>query len=167
MEKIVSSEEEIKTQDLLDSINVKETTEDRLKRLGFTHAGTTIEKAKDIKDRLGIAYKHFRHVPQEKINEFNARLKEKTIQSNGYRKTWKELSFTPIDKYDKVPPESALMAIESAQKRKCFDSFEVAEIRNVEDPIIFGRIKGCPDRFFIAQWDVDVTIDDLLRKDGK
>lgn len=54
---------------------------------------------------------------------------------------------------------------EKAQKLKCFDTFEIAKIEAVEerkDPIVFGCITGCPDKFFIAQWDDDVKIEDIL-----
>jgi hypothetical protein len=47
----------------------------------------------------------------------------------------------------------------------CFDSFEIAKIqwkREIKDPILFGRIDGCPDRFYVSQWDDDVRIEDIL-----
>ena len=46
-----------------------------------------------------------------------------------------------------------------------FDTFEVAKIESTRvyrDPIVFGRISGCDDRFYIAQYDDDVKIEDLL-----
>jgi hypothetical protein len=35
-------------------------------------------------------------------------------------------------------------------------------VKEVIDPIIFGKIDGCTDRFFIAQWDDDVKIEDIV-----
>lgn len=50
---------------------------------------------------------------------------------------------------------------------KCFDSFSVAHIAEVKDPILFGEIAECTDKFFIAQWDEDVKIEDILtEKEG-
>jgi len=34
----------------------------------------------------------------------------------------------------------------------------------VPDPILLGRITGCENRYFIAQWDDDVKIEDILKE---
>jgi hypothetical protein len=39
------------------------------------------------------------------------------------------------------------------------------EHRRNPDPIIFGRIKGSNNRYFVAQWDDDVKIEQILRAD--
>jgi hypothetical protein len=55
-----------------------------------------------------------------------------------------------------------LEKMREAKKCNCFDSFEIAKIESIEvkkDPILFGRVNECGDRFFIAQWDDDVTIE--------
>ena len=52
-----------------------------------------------------------------------------------------------------------------AKARGIFDTFEVAQIDSVveyKDPIVFGRIEGCGDRFFVAEWADDVSITDLI-----
>lgn len=57
-------------------------------------------------------------------------------------------------------------ALESAHADKCFDKFEVMTVewhKEVPDPILFGVVNGCADRFFIAQWDTDVKIEDILK----
>ncbi len=72
------------------------------------------------------------------------------------------LRFTPVSEYEKTPPDSVLASMEAAVEKKCFDSFEVAHIERVKDPIIFGKIKGCADSFYIDQWDNDVTIEEIL-----
>lgn len=79
--------------------------------------------------------------------------------------TYDTLRFTALKDYDKVPPEACLAQLEVAVKRECFDEFEVADVETVmerPDPIIFGRIKGSSDRFFVTQWDNDIDINDIL-----
>lgn len=86
----------------------------------------------------------------------------KTVQ------TWKELTTRPVEEYPTLPPQDVLLAVSAAKQKGCFDSFEVAFIaerssyQRLPDPIVFGRIDGCGDRFYIAQWDDDVKITDLL-----
>jgi hypothetical protein len=73
----------------------------------------------------------------------------------------------PIEEYSEVPPMDCLMDLKTAKDRNCFDTFEVAKVESVverPDPIIFGRIEGCPDRFFITQWDDDVSIEQILQE---
>ena len=44
-------------------------------------------------------------------------------------------------------------------------SDEIAKIQDIvqtKDPIVFGCINKCADRFFIAQWDDDVSIEQIL-----
>ena len=63
------------------------------------------------------------------------------------------------------PPDTVLDALEKAKEDNCFDTFEVAKIswiEEIKDPILFGIIEGCSDKFFISQWDDDVKIEDLL-----
>ncbi|MGD0652253.1 MAG: hypothetical protein ABSA97_14145, partial [Verrucomicrobiia bacterium] len=67
-----------------------------------------------------------------------------------------------------VPPPAALEKLAEARMFGCFDDFEVADLKTVAvrpDPILFGVIIGCPDKFFIVQWDNDVKIEDILRAD--
>ncbi len=151
------------TKTVIEQLAVKEPEQDRLSRLGFKHLGTTLEKAKAAKRKLAIAYEHFRFVAQEKVNAFNERLRRETQIGRGFGMSYAELAFVPIENYDKVPPKEALDALEVAQGLKCFDTYEVGYIRQVKDPLLFGRVTGCPDRFFIAQWDDDVSISDLLK----
>lgn len=83
------------------------------------------------------------------------------------RETYDTLSFCSIGDYSQVPPQEVLDKVREAKNRRCFDSFEVAKVETVEvrpDPIIFGRIEGCSDRFFVAQWENDVKIEDILKE---
>ena len=137
--------------------------EERLEKLGLLTASKRIVELRERKRKLALAYEHYRFVRPEKIYAFNKRLYEKTYDRKKY--TFQQLTFTPLSSYSETPPESILDALESAINRNCFDSFEVAHIvtqQKIPDPILFGRIKACPDRFFIGQWDDDVKIEDIL-----
>lgn len=144
-------------------MNITEQIE-RLKTLGFNGVSDKLRAAKERKRKLMMAYEHYRVVSQKAVDTFNAKLKKETRKGESmFDSSWKTLDFCSIATYDKVPPESVLASLEVAQGRQCFDSYEVAYIREVKDPILFGRITACPDRFFIDQWDTDVTIKDLLK----
>lgn len=134
-------------------------TVERLEKLGFKKASDKVKKLAEKQRKLALAYEHYRFVRTEKVDEFNKKLhKETRNDSEGY----KQLSFTPVESYEETPPMEVLEALEVAIDRKCFDSYEVAHIIRVKDPILFGRIEGCSDRFFISQWDSDVSIDQIL-----
>ncbi len=140
------------------------TTAERLATLGFKGLSDKLRVAKERKRKLALAYEMYRFVRQEHVDRFNRELRKKTEQGKSpFSASWQTLAFTPIENYDKCPPENVLASLETAQRHKIFDAFEVAHIVNVKDPILFGRIENCTDRFFIDQWDNDVTIKDLLR----
>ena len=151
-------------------IKEQETVE-RLEKLGFKTAGSKVKRLAEKKRKLAIAYEHYRFVRKEKIDDFNQRLKEKTIKREkhsfgGYREEYQQLSFTPVEQYSECPPDSVLADLETAMGRNCFDAFEIAHIVTtikIPDPILFGRISGCPDRFFISQWDDDISIQEILK----
>lgn len=137
--------------------------------------------------RLAIAYEHYRFVTQDQVAIFNRRLKEQTlkrfqsatgsvhdqpvIDSSGtivgralYSK-YDVLNFSDWDSYKGTPPGDVMEAASKANDLGIFDVLEVAKVQSeveYHDPILFGRILGCGDRFFIAQWDNDVKIDDLI-----
>ena len=80
--------------------------------------------------------------------------------------SYKRTKLTALKDYDKVPPDAVLDAWEAAQTIGCFDAYEVMTLeshREVPDPILFGSVTGSPDKFFIAQWDTDVKIEDILK----
>jgi len=144
-------------------------TIDRLAKLGFTQASHVLKAATDKKRKLAVAYEHFRYVEQKKVNEFNEKLinETKVITDKYGSYNYKQLAFTPVEEYTEIPPESVLADFEAAQERNCFDRYEVATIvdrhqSRVPDPILFGVINGCEDRFFISQWGSDVKIEDIL-----
>lgn len=140
---------------------------DKLQKLGFKKAVNKVQELKELKRKMVIAYEHFRYVKPEKIDAFNEKLEAETTKEDKYRTTYKKLNFIGLDDYEEVPPLDVLNKMEEAQALGCFDYFEIAKIQDVvvvKDPIVFGRINKCPDRFFVAQWDDDVSISDLLKE---
>lgn len=136
----------------------------RLESLGFKQAAHDLKEKVTVAKKLMIAYEHYRYVRQEKIDSFNKELMKMTGKNmeSMARMEYQTLAFKGIGEYENAPPESVLVNLEIAMGRECFDQYEVAYIKNVKDPLLFGRIKGCPDRFFIDQWDDDVKITDLI-----
>lgn len=132
---------------------------DRLEKLGFKKASAEVKELSMRKRKMALAYELYRFVRPEKITDFRNKLYKETHKTNG---SYQTLEFQPIEDYKNVPPGYVLDALEKATEHKCFDNFEVAYIREVADPLLFGRIDGCPDMFFLAQWDTDVKIEDIL-----
>lgn len=137
----------------------------RLEKLGFKAAASELAILVKRKHNLMIAYENYRFVTPANIEKFNAALKKKTGKhlDDAWKQTYQVLAFTPIENYEKVPPEDVLQKLEMAQERKCFDNYEIAHIKEVKDPLLFGLVDGTANKFFIAQWDNDVSIDDLLK----
>lgn len=145
---------------------------EKLEKIGFKAASSKIKELKDLKRKITIAYEHFRYVKPEKISSFNEKLKQETLKETGKKgvdlyHNYNKLVFFDIGTYQEVPPLEVLDKIEQAQELGCFDTFEIAKIEGVKeykDPIVFGVINGCPDKFFITQWDDDVAIEDILKE---
>lgn len=141
----------------------------RLKKLGFTSAGSKIARALSLKEKLAMAYEHYRFASVEKVRQFNKRLMKETLKENQHQRSYNRTKLTAIEHYQEVPPASVLDALETAKERGCFDGYAVMTIENVQeskrvpDPILFGTITDCTDLFFIAQWDDDVKIEDILK----
>lgn len=144
--------------------------EAELQELGFDRAATVLRAQREMARKLRIAFEHFRVVTPEHLERFNRELRGRTERrsSLSYSYTYDRLAFTPISFYGNCPPPEVLEKVRDAKKLGCFDSFEVATIESVKvipDPIIFGVIQGCPNKYFVAQWDNDVKIEDILRED--
>jgi hypothetical protein len=132
-----------------------------LEKLGLTKAAEKLETAKKMK----FAYANYLFVTQKKVDEFNVKLRVDTLKEDKSSWQFKHLVFIKLGDYSEIPPASVLEALTKAQDDKCFDTFEVAKIewiKEVKDPILFGRINGCTDYFFITQWDDDVKFEDIL-----
>ena len=145
---------------------------EQLQKLGFKKASSKLNEQLEFKRKMAIAYEHYRYAKQELIDKFNKKLKAGTLKEQGkagsnLQHQYDQLISIKVGDYTEVPPAEALTKMEVAVERKCFDYFEIAKVESVveyKDPILFGRIKGCPDRFFISQWGSDVTIEEILGK---
>ena len=140
-----------------------------LSKLGFKKAAGNLKKVQDLEKKLSIAYNNFKWIRPESFDKFNVALKEQTIKRTGKKgkdliEKYDTLKFTNVSDYPTIPPQDVLDAVEKAADLKCFDRMEVCTIESVEDykdPIIFGVVEGCGDRFFIGQWDDDVKFEDI------
>lgn len=139
-----------------------------LEELGLDQAAANAAYAQRQSKKLMIAYEHYRFVSPGVVDRFKEALKKKTLKGSKYgASTYDTLNFTSLQYYPQIPPREVLDALRQAKERGCFDLFEVASIETVEvrpDPILFGQVMGCQDRFFIAQWDNDVRIEDILKE---
>jgi hypothetical protein len=134
-----------------------------LDKLGFKEAVENVRKKKELARKLSIAMEHYRYVTHEKLEDFDKRLRRYTHnfdRQGGYQ----YLSLVKVEDYEQVPPASVLRSMEEAVERKCFDNFEIASIKEVNDPILFGKVNGCTHLFFIDQWDDDIKISDLIKE---
>ncbi len=143
-------------------------SEGELRELGFTDAAAKVKESRELARKLRIAFEHFRYVTPENFLRFSEELKTKSWKNNyrNYSYSYDQLVFTRICAYKKVPPPEVLSKVREAKALGCFDDFEVATVQSVKvipDPIIFGIIHGCENKYFVAQWDDDVKIEDILR----
>ncbi len=166
-------------------------TIETLESLGFGTAARIVAQQKEaapteLRRKLRIAFEHFRVVTPEQAQKFADKLKNKTFTSKTVRNphydkreridTWIQPVYTRVQMYDKVPPTNVLESLRKAKELDCFDYFEIltlGQARHVEyiplpqpkDPVLFGRINGSDNRYFIDQWDDDVAIEDILREE--
>lgn len=131
-------------------------TQERLKELGFKVAAQRVDVARQLQRKTALAYEHYRYVTSEKMYAFC----RSVLDNSGHAK---QVVMTPVEGYAGIPPAYALDALEVAKKRGCFDTFMIASIEEVKDPILFGKITGCTDFFCIADWGEDLRISDLLK----
>lgn len=146
-----------------EQVNVNEC---ELAELGFEKAAKDLKEAKEFERKCAIAYEHFaRRVSKIQIDEFNKKLRERTVGETNNAYIYDRLVLTDISEYPTIPPVNVLTALKEAQKLDIFDYYEIAHIESItekKDPILFGCINKLTDRFFIAQWDDDISIEDLL-----
>lgn len=138
-----------------------QSTKERMEKLGFK----TVASKMDIATKMALAYSKYLFVSQDAIVLFNQKLREETTREDIKFNYYKKLTFIKLEDYPKVPPDHVLNALERAQADKLFDLYEIAKIKDVverKDPILFGKINGCSDYFFIAQWDDDVRFEEIL-----
>jgi hypothetical protein len=142
------------------------TRAERLFKLGLTEAAANLKTLLERKRKLALAYEHYRFVTSANIVKFQRDLREATERFATERDLggYQRLLFESISDYAQVPPDHVLASLETAQERGCFDFFCIASIQKVKDPLLFGRIDGCDNLFYIDGWDDDVSIGDLLKE---
>ena len=160
---------------------------ERLKALGLFKAADALhnkirEKTMGKKGYRLVSVDSIKRFLQRKVEIYNqARGKETAmpISDESYAKTrtvtaftcdyykggdigrfiWKE---TPIQDYAGIPPTHVLDALEKAKPD--FDEIYVAEVVNLPDPILIGKLKDQIDSYYIpgSQWGNDVCLDDIV-----
>ncbi len=181
---------ETKTETKL-NIGALETQAAEAEAAGFIAAATELRTKALRAKKLAIAYEHYRFVDEGSFQKFNATLKQKTTRPasevdrqklidmqiphnparwNGATTLHDELVLVAMEAYKGLPPSDVFEKVKEARGRQCFDRFEVAEIQPVAtlvklpDPIVFGLVDGCTDRFYVCEWGTDVSITDLLKE---
>ena len=146
-----------------------ESVVDRVEKLGLNKASGDLKESAERMRKLHIAYQSFKWIRKENIDKFNEHLKKTTDKSDESYYRYDKLAFIKTADYPGIPPEPVLAEMEKAQKLECFDYMEVCKIESVQevkDPIVFGCVEGCTDKFFVAQWGDDVKVEDIL-SEGK
>ena len=127
-----------------------------LLELGMDKVAEKILKKGFGKKKLLQAVQDYRYATGEDLDEFNKDMKQ----------YGKELVVVEIKDYTNVPPDHVLESLKEAKDKECFDSFHIAYIRKVKDPILFGKIADFKNiYFFIDQWGSDVKIEDIIGTD--
>jgi hypothetical protein len=143
-------------------------TEAELRELGLTEAANKMKHQRELARKLRIAFEHFRVVTPEQLTRFQGELMEKRTKGAYGAYSYQSLKFTALEAYPNVPPGEVLQKIREAKTHECFDRFEVLTLESVTvvpDPVVFGIINGCDNKYFVAQWDDDVKIEQILRED--
>jgi hypothetical protein len=124
-----------------------------LKSLGMDKVAEKVLRKQDGKNKLLAALNDYRYATSEDLDDFNKEMRQYS----------KELVVVKIKDYERIPPDDVLAELKAAQAKECFDTFHIAYIRKVKDPILFGKINDFPNLFFfVAQWGDDVKIEDII-----
>lgn len=145
------------------------------KELGFTKAVNAAEEKLTMIRKLHLAYQHYEFITEEKIEAFKEKLKAKTldVENPGTMSVYHNydtLLLQSPETYKAIPPAEVLAKFKEAKARGVFDTYEVASIESVreyKDPILFGLVSGCTDRFFICEWGDDVSFAELRKGEPK
>ena len=133
----------------------------RLQAVGATRQAEILEKQLRLRQRL-VALKDWDYpvLKQTTLEKF---------QANNYRVIVRIHDLEHYvgnvdagDEKDRLIPDDVLDKIELAKERRLFDAFQVMWAEKVKDPIVFGVLDGCQDMFFVAEWDDDITFEQLL-----
>jgi hypothetical protein len=69
---------------------------------------------------------------------------------------------SPVEQYAGIPPLNVLHKFKDEKAKNVFDYFTIASVNAVRDPLLLGRIEDSSNRYFIAQWGDDVSLDDVI-----
>jgi len=139
-------------------------TAEKLQELGFGLIAKQVAAKDAMNSKVHIAYNNYEFITHKEYLDFNRDLRKRTEIKDKYESTFDALILTNITNYPELPPAHVLSSLQIAKDRNCFDTFEIAKIESIKeviDPILFGRINGCSDMFFIDQWDNDVKFEDI------
>lgn len=67
-----------------------------------------------------------------------------------------------IKDYAGIPPIGVLERLKETKAKEIFDYFSIATVNEVKDPLLLGRINGHADRYFLAQWGNDISLDEVI-----
>ena len=124
-----------------------------LKELGLNAISEKLLRKKTGKEKLLKAVEDYRYATKEDLDDFNKEMRQYS----------KELVVVEMKDFDRLPPDEVLEDLKKARVKKCFDTFHIAYIRQVKDPILFGKIGGFNELYFyISQWGDDVKIEDII-----
>ena len=135
-------------------------TYEQLKALGLDRAAEVLRVREERVVTWADAYARFSYVTPEQMEAFREQCAK---ERHGLRS--KRLLLVRLEAYAGVPPTDVLEKLAEARTLGLFAEFWVASIDWVEtvpDPILFGKVAGCPDFFFIAQWGDDINVEELL-----
>lgn len=142
-------------------VEKKDQIKDSLFELGFKNASSRLQAA----EKMSIAYERYMFITPEAIKNFNEKLRKETLREDKNAFRYKQLIFIAIENYSEIPPVHVLEKLKAAMRDECFDAYEICKIdwiEEIKDPILFGTIKNCSDKFYIAQWDDDIKIQDII-----
>lgn len=75
------------------------------------------------------------------------------------RFVWTE---TRLENYKTLPPDNILTTLKEHKARNVFHYFTIASVNEINDPLLLGRVHGCDDRYYLAQWGTDIALDEVI-----
>lgn len=82
-----------------------------------------------------------------------------TAEGTVGRYMWSEVR---VETYKTLPPPHAVVKLKEEKAKNVFDYFTIASVNAVRDPLLLGRLDGKSERYFLAQWGDDVSLDDVI-----
>jgi hypothetical protein len=118
-----------------------------LYQLGFTQLAQKIQAEADrIVKEMYLAAAGYTKVTGQQVLAHSYRL-----PSGYYLREQALQEYMGSGDQTSIPPPEVLSALKNAQDLKVFDSFIIMSVERVEDPILFGKINGSKDYYFVAE----------------